>query len=282
MNLTVILGAVALVGALGVLWWGLAARPSAARTNLFAGLEQPAASDKSASFLHQLGQTTHDHLPKRLIDGLEVTLVQAGHPYGLDVTRLLGIKVSLAGLPALMLFLGGRPVFALVAAGLLFFLPDYWVMSMRDKRQADMESMAADTMDQLTICVEAGLGFDAALARVATTTEGPLSDELRHMISDVQAGVPRSQALRALADRAQIVEIRQLVTALLQAQKHGVPIAETLRIQAAEMRLKRQQRTEERAAKLTIKMLMPIILCFVPVFMIVTAGPAFLSLRHAF
>ena len=138
----------------------------------------------------------------------------------------------------------------------------------------------SDTIDQLTICVEAGLGFDAALARVATTTEGPLTEELRHTISDIQAGVPRPQALRALADRAQIVEIRQLVTALLQAQKHGVPMAETLRIQSAEMRLKRKQRTEEKAAKLTVKMLFPIIVCFVPVFMIIAAGPSFLSLGN--
>ena len=105
--------------------------------------------------------------------------------------------------------------------------------------------------------MEAGLGFDAALARVATTTEGPLTEELRHTISDIQAGVPRAQALRTLADRAQIVEIRQLVTALLQAQKHGVPIAQTLRTQSAEMRMKRKQRTEEKAAKLTVKMLFP-------------------------
>ena len=144
-----------------------------------------------------------------------------------------------------------------------------------------MQAKAADTIDQLTICVEAGLGFDAALARVATTTEGPLTDELRHTISDIQAGVPRAQALRMLADRAQIVEIRQLVTALLQAQKHGVPIAQTLRTQSADMRMKRKQRTEEKAAKLTVKMLFPIIFCFLPVFMIIVAGPAFLSLGNA-
>ena len=144
-----------------------------------------------------------------------------------------------------------------------------------------MQAKAADTIDQLTICVEAGLGFDAALARVATTTEGPLTDELRHTISDIQAGVPRAQALRTLADRAQIVEIRQLVTALLQAQKHGVPMAETLRIQSAEMRLKRKQRTEEKAAKLTVKMLFPIIVCFMPVFMIITVVPALISVVKA-
>jgi tight adherence protein C len=283
MNLTLILGAVALVGAIYVLWWGLSARPSAARANLFAGLPQSAAPpSKWASMLRQLGQTARRLLPGPLVDGLEVKLVQAGHPYGLDLSRVIGIKVTVAGLAAFMLILAGQPIFALAAAGLLFFLPDYWVVSLRDKRQNAMQAKAADTIDQLTICVEAGLGFDAALARVATTTEGPLTEELRHTISDIQAGVPRAQALRTLADRAQIVEIRRLVTALLQAQKHGVPLADTLRIQSAEMRVKRKQHMEEKAAKLTVKMLFPIIVCFVPVFMIVVAGPAFLSLGNAF
>lgn len=283
MNLTLTLGAVALVGAIGMFWWGLTARPSAARANLFAGLPQNDASPSDrASVLHRLGQSTRRLLPNALVDGLEVNLVQAGHPYGLDLARIIGIKVTLAGLAGLTLLLAGHPIFAIVSAGLLFFLPDYWVMSTRDKRQAAMQGEAPDILDQLTICVEAGLGFDAALARVAKTTEGALTEELRRTISDIQAGVPRAHSLRMLADRAQIVEIRQLVTALLQAQKHGMPLAETLRIQSAEMRLKRKQRTEEKAAKLTVKMLFPIIVCFLPVFMIITVGPAFMNLGKAF
>ena len=144
-------------------------------------------------------------------------------------------------------------------------------------RRAD----AADVIDQLTICVEAGLGFDAALARVVQTTEGPLTDELRHTTSDIRAGVPRAQALRALADRAQIVEIRQLVTALLQAQKHGVSTADTLRVQSSELRTKRTQRAEERAAKLPVKLLFPIIVCYLPVFMIITVVPALINVFRA-
>ena len=113
-----------------------------------------------------------------------------------------------------------------------------------------MQAKAADIIDQLTICVEAGLGFDAALARVATTTEGPLTDELRTRSATSRPACPRPGAADAGRPGAD-PEIRQLVTALLQAQKHGVPMAETLRIQSAEMRLKRKQRTEEKAAKLT-------------------------------
>ena len=282
MNLTVVLGALSLVASMGVLWWSTAPRPSAARANLFAGMPQVApAPDASASLLGQVGQAVRRLLPSQLVDGLEVRLVQAGHPNGLDLTRILGLKLALGALAGLALFVQGHPVIAVVAAVLLFFAPDYWVMSVRDKRQADMQTDVADTIDQLTICVEAGLGFDAALARVASTTEGPLTDEIRHTVSDIQAGVPRPQALRTLSDRAQIIEIRQLVTALLQAQKHGVPMAETLRIQSGEIRLRRKQRMEEKAAKLTVKMLFPIILCFVPVFMIIALVPPLISIFRA-
>lgn len=282
MELTLILGSFALVGAVGVLWWGMTARPSAARGNLFAGLPDatPEPSPLEAT-MRQLGQSTRRILPNALVDGLEVNLVQAGHPHGLDLPRLLGIKITLAAMAALSLLVYGQVLFAIVAAAALFFLPDYWVLSVRDDRQNRMQADAADVIDQMTICVEAGLGLDAAIARVATTTEGPLTDELRRTMSDIRAGVPRAQALRALADRAQIVEIRQLVTALLQSQKHGVPMAETLRIQSAQMRLKRSQRTEEKAAKLTVKMLFPIILCFLPVFMIIVMVPSVLTIFKA-
>jgi tight adherence protein C len=283
MNLTVILGAVALVGAVGVGWWSFAARPSAARTNLFAGLPQVAPNTpKKPTAMRRLGERTRKLLPNALVDGLEVKLVQAGHPHGLDLARLLGIKIALAAIAALGMLALGRPVFAPIVAGALFFLPDYWVLTVRDKRQAAMQSAAADTIDQLTICVEAGLGFDAALSRVAATTEGPLTDELNRTLSDIQAGVPRGQALRALADRAQIVEIRQLVSALAQAQKHGVPIAESLRIQSGEMRLKRKQRTEEKAGKMAVKMIFPIVVCYMPVFMIITVTPSIISLARTF
>lgn len=279
MNITVIFGAMAMVGAVGAFWWGITAKPSGARANLFAGLPQPVeAPGRASSVLRRVGNAVRRMIPNQMVDGLEVRLVQAGHPYGLDLARLLGIKFTLSLASAFLLLLIGQPLIGLVVALALFFLPDYWVLSVRDKRQEAMRSKAADTIDQLTICVEAGLGFDAALTRVANTSDGPLADELKRTLSDMQAGVPRAQALRTMGDRVQIAEIRQLVTALLQAQKHGVPLAETLRIQSAEMRSKKKQHTEERAAKLTVKMLFPIIFCFMPVFMIVAVLPTVLNM----
>lgn len=284
MDLTVVFGATAIVGSIAALWWGVTSRPSAARTNLFAGLapQAPEQAQSGAGLLERLGRTTRRLLPRSMVDGLEMNLVQAGHPYGLDLPRMLGLKVVVAGMTALLLVVGGWTGWSLIATPVMYFLPDYWVLSTRDKRQAEMEAEVADTIDQMTICVEAGLGFDAALARVATVRDGVLAHELRRTIGDIQAGVPRPQALRMLADRAQIPEVRGLVTALVQAQKHGVPLAETLRAQSAELRLKRMQRTEEKAAKLTVKMLFPIVVCFLPVFMIITMGPAVMGLRNAF
>lgn len=279
MTLIAILGSASIVASIALLWWGVTSRPSAARANLFAGLAQ--LSDERQGpppLLERLGRSTRRLMPKPLLDGLETNLVQAGHPRGLDLPRILGLKFTLAGVSAVLLLIAGQVGWAFVATFVMYFLPDYWVLTMKDKRQAAIQAEMADTIDQLTICVEAGLGFDGALARVATSRDGVLAQEFRRTIGDIQAGVPRAQALRMLADRAQVTEIRQLVSALLQAQKHGVPLAETLRTQSAEMRIKRKQRTEEKAAKLTVKMLFPVVVCFMPVFMIVTVGPALIGL----
>lgn len=282
MDMTLILGSMATVAAVAAFWWALTDQPSPARGNLVTGLPQHTArTPPLAAAMRRLGEANRRILPNALVDGLEVNLVQAGHPGGLDLPRILGVKFTLAGLGAFAFLVYGRVWLALITAAVLFFLPDYWVLSVRDQRQQRIQADIADVIDQLTVCVEAGLGFDAALARVAATTEGPLTDELRRTLADIRTGVPRSQALRALSDRAQVVEIRQLVTALLQAQKHGVSIAETLRVQSAEMRLKRTQRAEEKAAKLTVKLIFPIVVCFLPVFMIVTLVPALLNIFGA-
>ena len=282
MDITIIFGSVALVAAVAMFWWGVTARPSPARANLLAGLPDHEAEPSGLEdLMRRLGDTTRRILPNALVDGLEVNLVHAGYPHGLDLARLLGIKITLAAIAGVLLLVNGQLLLAVIAAGALYFLPDYWLLSTRDKRQTEIQSDAADVIDQMTICVEAGLGLDAAIARVASTTEGPLTDELRHTMSDIRAGVPRSQALRALSDRVQIPEIRQLVSALLQAQKHGIPMADTLRIQSSQMRLKRTQRTEERAAKLTVKMLFPIMVCFLPVFMIIILTPSLINITQA-
>jgi tight adherence protein C len=277
MNIALVFGVAAVVGAVALLWWGLSARPSRAAANLYSGLPVTVPTARKSALstgTRRAGDLVRRIVPARLVDGLQTKLVQAGHPYGLDVARILAIKLAVSITTLLLALLAGNPLIAVAAGGLGFFLPDVWLGAQRDKRKEAMRLAAADMIDQMTICVEAGLGFDAALARVARANEGPLAYELSHTLRDMRAGVPRSQALRALAARSDVPEIRQLVLALLQAQKHGVPIADALRIQASEMRVKRRQLTEEKAAKMPVKIVFPTLLCMMPAMFIVILGPA--------
>ncbi len=125
------------------------------------------------------------------------------------------------------------------------------------KRQVKLQMALPDAMDMLTMCVEAGLGFDAALAKVARNTGGPLADELARALQEMQIGKSRAQALRSMADRTTVAELRGFVSALVQASELGIPIASVLREQAKEMRLQRRQRAEEKAQKVPVKILIP-------------------------
>jgi tight adherence protein C len=275
MNLVPLLGACAVVGGVGLAWYSLTTRPSKARGNLFAGLPQPeATASDSPSVTQRVGMRVRGFAPSSWTSGMEAKLVQAGRPYGLDVPRLLGVKVLGAGGMLVLWLLVGQPLLAIVFAFIAFVIPDALVAGQRNARQEAMRAAAADLVDQLTICVEAGLGFDAALNRVASMNRGPLADELRRATQDMRAGMPRDQALRAMADRCQVSEVKALVVSLIQSQKHGVSIADTLRVQAQEMRVKRRQMIEEKSAKLTVKMIFPIVLCFLPVFFIITVVPS--------
>jgi tight adherence protein C len=280
-TLILVLGALSVVGALGVLWWAITARPNAAG-NLFVGLDLPAPENGFGKLMTNVGTVTHKVVPAPLTRGLEAKLVQAGYPAGVDLPRLMGIKIVAAFVGFMLPLFLGQFLFAFVFGAFGFLAPDLWLGRRRDARQHAMQQAAADMIDQLTICVEAGLGFDAALARVANTNEGPLALELQHTVSDMQAGVPREQALKVLATRTDIAEVGRLVQALVQAQKHGIPLADTLRVQAADTRTKRRQRIEEKAAKLPLKVLAPTMLCIMPALFIVILGPALINITQGF
>ena len=134
----------------------------------------------------------------------------------------------------------------------------------------------------LTISVEAGLAFDAAVSQVARNTEGPLADEFFRVLQEMQIGMGRSEALRALGERTTVDELHGFVTAMVQADAFGIPIANVLRVQAREMRIKRSQRAEEIAQKIPVKILFPLIFCILPVLFIVVLGPAAITIYDAF
>ena len=202
------------------------------------------------------------------------------------VDRTLTAKVVLAAVGAvfgvLLLGSGGLGVLVGVAAPFaLYNAPDLLLRTKAQDRQTRIRVALPDTLDQITVCVEAGLGFEAAMARAARTGDGPLADEVVRTLQDIQLGVPRREAMRALSERNDVDELRQFVTAIVQAEGYGVPIAKVLRIQASELRDKRRQAAEERAMKISIKLLIPLVFCVLPCVFIVILAPALLSLVHS-
>jgi tight adherence protein C len=221
--------------------------------------------------------------PVHQADGIKRRLALAGNPEGWTVDRVLATKfLGLVILGALGLLLPWlldmsllwRAVIGIGAPVLGYFLPNILLKNSADKRAERIQRELPDTLDMLTISVEAGLAFDAALSQVARNTEGPLAEELFRVLSEMQIGLPRNEALRGLADRTEVEDVRSFVSAMTQADTFGIPISNVLRVQSEEMRIKRRQRAEERAQKVPVKILFPVIFCIFPVLFVVLLGPA--------
>lgn len=211
---------------------------------------------------------------------LQRRLDQAGNPQAWSVERILAAKgfglIGLALLGALYgLAFGGLWLVVVAAAGGAagLFLPDLLLYNAGIKRQDKIRKALPDALDMLTVCVEAGLGFDAALAQVARNTEGPLASEFARVLQEMQIGKSRSQALRAMTDRTTVSELRTFVSSLVQASELGIALATVLREQAKELRIKRRQRAEEQAQKVPVKIMFPLIFCIFPTLFIVVIGP---------
>jgi tight adherence protein C len=226
--------------------------------------------------------------PAGIATTLQRRLDLAGNPSRWTPDRILAAKglglFILGGLGGLY---GSRTIGLLivgvpVAATAGFFLPDILLYNAGVKRQEKMQKALPDAFDLLTVCVEAGLGFDAALAQVARNTTGPLAAEFSRVLQEMQIGKSRSQALRAMTDRTTVPELRSFVSALVQAGELGITIADVLREQAKEMRLRRRQRAEEKAQKVPVKILFPLVFCLFPSLFIVIIGPGGISIAHVF
>ncbi len=189
---------------------------------------------------------------------------------------------------AVMTHVGGGPVdarhllMAVFLGCLGVYLPRYWLTSKIDKRQRNIERALPDALDLIVVSMEAGLGFDGALAKVVERTSGPLADELQRTLHEIALGGARRQALRALATRTGVGDVIALMNAVVQADEMGVSMAELMRTQAEEARVRRRQRAEEEAHKAPVKMLFPLIMCIFPTVIIVVIGPAGLVLYHQF
>ncbi|GLY18631.1 type II secretion system protein [Kineosporia sp. NBRC 101677] len=225
------------------------------------------------------------------IDRIRARLDLAGNPRGWDVDRVLGAKAlglvtgALLGLALPPLFGAGPRGMVLTFSGLSalgWFGPSLWVYQVGYDRTELIRRELPDAIDLLTISVEAGLAFDAALAQVARSSEGPLAKELFRVLQEMQLGTGRLPALRALADRTDVEELRIFVAAMVQADTFGIPIAGVLRVQSREMRVKRSQRAEEKAQQVPVKILFPLIFCILPALFIVVMGPAGIKIFQQF
>ena len=227
--------------------------------------------------------------PKGVEASLERRLTFAGRPAALPLERVLALKLVLGAVAiglAAWWFLqapsAGRLAGALLAVALGYSAPDIYLRNVATKRQGEIALQLPDTMDQMTVCVEAGLGFEAAMARSARSGHGVFADELVRTLQEMQIGQTRAQALRNLSARTDVAELRRFVTAVIQAEQYGVPIADVLRVQSAELRMKRRQTAEERAMKIPVKIIFPLVLCILPALIIVLIGPAMISIGRAF
>jgi tight adherence protein C len=227
--------------------------------------------------------------PAGSITSLERKFVLAGRPAKWSLERLLAAKIGLGLLGVLLLFSvvsadsSGLVILVVsVLAVLLYFMPDVIISARASERQRTILYDLPDVLDQMTICMEAGLGFEAAMARTSGSNDGPLAQELVRMLQEIQVGVGRREALHALANRNDVPDLRHFVTAMQQAETYGVPIARVLHDQADELRTKRRQRAEEAARKLPLKLLIPLVMFVLPPLFIVLVGPAALTLAESF
>lgn len=219
---------------------------------------------------------------------VQLRLDLAGNPARWDVERVLAAKtIALFVLGLAGVLLGhAKPVTALLLGGALaaggFFLPDILLKNAGIKRQEHIQRTLPDSLDMLTISVEAGLAFDAALAQVARNTSGPVGAEFGRVLHEMRIGKGRGEAFRSLQTRTTVPEFRSFVAAIVQADAFGIPIANVLRTQSKEMRLKRRQRAEEKAQKVPLKIMIPVVMCIFPALFVVVLGPGIINALAAF
>jgi tight adherence protein C len=263
--------------------------PAAAAAPATAPTAEPAGGPVSQSLpplYERLARLADRLTPARYGERLRHRLDLAGNPRGLPAERILAYKGlgliigvllgAVAGARHGMLLVVFAAVFGVVG----FLLPDFWVRIRGERRHAQLVRGLPDAIDMMTVCVEAGLGFDAALGRVGRTLTGPVAEEFARVLQETQFGLSRADALRALSARTDVTELRSFCRAIVQAAELGISVGDVLREQARVMRIKRRQRAEERAQKLPVKLLMPLLLCLLPSMFVVVLGPAVLNIIH--
>jgi len=229
-------------------------------------------------------------LPKSTLANVQQQLVMAGNPmtYNVFLTFWAAMLLGCGSLAFLLLVSGPGPLIpnrlGMIALVMVigYAFPRTWLKGKVKAKQKLVLKALPDALDLITTCVEAGLGLDAALQRVAEKSEGPLADELQKMLRDVSMGKLRRAAMTELGERTGVDELTNFITAIIQAEQLGVGIAQVLRVQSDQMRTQRRQRAERQAQEAPIKMIFPLVLFIFPAFLAVILGPAVIRIATTF
>jgi tight adherence protein C len=256
-------------------------------------LQQPFTERVILPIIEKIGEISTRFTPQKLLQETTLKLELAGNPGRIDAatflaTRFVGAAVFGGGLLLISVLSSspwtlGRTVLVVGFFTVIgFFFPQLWLQSRINSRQTEVRKALPDALDLLTICVEAGLGFDAAMSKVAEKWENELSLMFGRTIREVQLGKTQREALRDMADRIGLPELTSFVAAVIQSQILGVSLAKVLRIQSDQMRMKRRQFAEELAHKAPVKMIIPMALLTFPSIMIILMAPAAFQIAEAF
>lgn len=292
--------AVTVFVAVSLLAFGLHRRPVSGVQARLAALRQQVGgspqTDMSAAFvdraiaplLEGLARRVAAVLPSGIIAKVRQALIMAGEPVPVPsfLTIWLILSTALPGALIAATMATGNPwdmqqvLWLAVMAAVGVLLPVLWLRIAVQRRQKRIAKALPDTLDLITTCVEAGLGLDAALTRIAHKIKGPLADELSHTLREMSMGRLRRDALHDLGERTGVADILSFVRALIQAEQMGVSIGQVLRVQADQMRVKRRQRAEQAAYQAPVKMLFPLVLFIFPSLLVVVLGPAIIRITE--
>ena len=278
----VVLATALLAAALPVLAFGLAPQGFLSRRSVSARVLPAAHPGEQRALPRYLA-------PAGLVARLERNLALAGLSATWPVRRILWTKAALAAVTFVLAvaFVAASPVFLRVVLGVVvvagaYLAPDIIAWGRAQERQDAIAHDLADTLDQITISIEAGLGLETAIVRAGEHGTGPLAQELMRTIQDMRVGLSRKEAYTALADRTSVVDLKRFARAIMQADAYGVSVSNVVRTQSKDLRAKRRQRAEEKAMKVPVQVLFPLMLCILPVLFIVVLGPAVVNLVSVF
>jgi tight adherence protein C len=256
-------------------------------------LAQPFTERVIIPALRRIGELSASITPQKLIEDTSRNIERAGNPGHIDATTLLALRFVIAGLFAgfilLIAFLAtphwpaGRTVLAVIIVSVVgFFFPQLWLTGRINSRQNGIRKAMPDALDLLTICVEAGLSFDAAMSKVAEKWENDLSIAFGRCMREVQLGKTNREALRDMSERLGLPEMTSFIAAVIQSQTLGVSMAKVLRIQSDQMRMKRRQYAEELAHSAPVKMIIPMAFLTFPSIFIILLTPAAIQIAITF